>query len=98
MQISRHWRLNAQRYRLEGFRNSNGQVSLQPRPFIYGTKQTDEIQDEDINKIDEKNKNEIKDGDKEQTDTARCNWPSPRCASILSIDPMTSSLSLTSVT
>lgn len=31
MQISRHWRLNAQRYRLEGFRNSNGEVSLQPR-------------------------------------------------------------------
>lgn len=35
MQISRHWRLNAQRYRLEGFRNSNGQVSLQPRPIIH---------------------------------------------------------------
>ncbi|MBZ0303787.1 MAG: hypothetical protein K8J31_28865 [Anaerolineae bacterium] len=34
MQISRHWRLNAQRYRLEGFRNANGQVSLQPRPII----------------------------------------------------------------
>jgi len=34
MQISRHWRLNAQRYRLEGFRNPNGQVSLQPRPVI----------------------------------------------------------------
>lgn len=34
MQISRHWRLNAQRYRLEGFRNPNGQVSLQPRPAI----------------------------------------------------------------
>ncbi len=26
---SRHWRLNAQRYRLEGFRNPNGKVSLQ---------------------------------------------------------------------
>ena len=34
MQISRHWRLNPQRYRLEGFRNSNGNLSLQPRPAI----------------------------------------------------------------
>lgn len=32
MQISRHWRLNSQRYRLQGFRYQNGQVSLQPRP------------------------------------------------------------------
>lgn len=34
MQISRHWRLNSQRYRLEGFRNSNGEVSLQARPML----------------------------------------------------------------
>ena len=34
MQISRHWRLNSQRYRLEGFRNSNGEVSLQSRPTL----------------------------------------------------------------
>ncbi len=39
MQISRHWRLNAQRYRLEGYRNSNGQVSLQPRPVIQSDSQ-----------------------------------------------------------
>ena len=32
MQISRHWRLNAQRYRLEGYRNANGEVSIQRRP------------------------------------------------------------------
>lgn len=32
MQISRHWRLNSQRYRLEGYRNRNGEVSLQSRP------------------------------------------------------------------
>jgi hypothetical protein len=32
MQISRHWRLNPQRYRLEGVRYNNGQVSLQARP------------------------------------------------------------------
>jgi hypothetical protein len=32
MQISRHWRLNAQRYRLQGIRYENGEVSLQIRP------------------------------------------------------------------
>lgn len=32
MQISRHWRLNKQRYRLVGFRHENGQVNLQDRP------------------------------------------------------------------
>lgn len=32
MQITRHWRLNSQRYRLEGVRYENGQVSLQERP------------------------------------------------------------------
>jgi hypothetical protein len=32
MQISRHWRLNSQRYRLEGVRYENGAVSLQSRP------------------------------------------------------------------
>lgn len=31
MQISRHWRMNANRYRLEGFALSNGEKSLQPR-------------------------------------------------------------------
>lgn len=31
MQISRHWRLNAQRYRLEGVRYNNGTVSLEKR-------------------------------------------------------------------
>lgn len=31
MQISRHWRLNAQRYRLEGVRLQNGEVRLQNR-------------------------------------------------------------------
>lgn len=34
MQISRHWRLNPQRYRLEGFRTGNGQVSIQARQPI----------------------------------------------------------------
>lgn len=34
MQISRHWRLNAQRYRLEGFRLSDGRVSIQARQPI----------------------------------------------------------------
>jgi len=32
MQISRHWRMNAQRYRLEGVRYNSGEVSLQERP------------------------------------------------------------------
>lgn len=32
MQITRHWRMNAQRYRLEGVRYSDGTVSLQGRP------------------------------------------------------------------
>lgn len=32
MQISRHWRLNPQRYRLQGVRYENGAVSLQARP------------------------------------------------------------------
>jgi len=32
MQISRHWRLNSQRYRLEGVRYYNGEVRLQARP------------------------------------------------------------------
>lgn len=31
MQISRHWRLNAQRYRLEGVQLEDGSVSLQDR-------------------------------------------------------------------
>jgi hypothetical protein len=31
MQISRHWRMNAQRYRLVGVRHENGDVSLQDR-------------------------------------------------------------------
>jgi hypothetical protein len=32
MQISRHWRLNPQRYRLQGVRYENGEMSLQNRP------------------------------------------------------------------
>lgn len=34
MQISRHWRLNAIRYRLEGVQYNDGSVSLQKRPQI----------------------------------------------------------------
>lgn len=33
MQISRHWRMNAQRYRLQGVRYENGEVSMQSRPI-----------------------------------------------------------------
>jgi len=32
MQISRHWRLNPQRYRLQGVRYESGEMSLQNRP------------------------------------------------------------------
>lgn len=35
MQISRHWRLNSQRYRLEGFRSASGELSLQARPASH---------------------------------------------------------------
>lgn len=31
-QITRHWRLNPKRYRLEGIRYETGEVSLQNRP------------------------------------------------------------------
>jgi hypothetical protein len=34
MQISRHWRLNSQRYRLQGVRLNNGEVRLQARPCV----------------------------------------------------------------
>jgi hypothetical protein len=32
MQISRHWRIKPQRYRLEGVRYENGEISLSNRP------------------------------------------------------------------
>ena len=40
MQISRHWRLNPQRYRLQGVRYQNGEVSLQSRPLTANDNQT----------------------------------------------------------
>lgn len=43
MQISRHWRLNPQRYRLQGVRYGNGEVSLQSRP---APRQSNESQNE----------------------------------------------------
>lgn len=42
MQISRHWRLNAKRYRLEGVRYTTGDVSLQERTMTT-TAQTDTV-------------------------------------------------------
>lgn len=33
MQISRHWRMNAQRYQLVGVRYENGEISVQDRPI-----------------------------------------------------------------
>lgn len=49
MQISRHWRLNAQRYRLEGVRYQSGSVSLQQRPASMLDEQTQE-QDYELSK------------------------------------------------
>jgi hypothetical protein len=48
MQISRHWRLNAQRYRLEGFRTADGEVSLQNRPALPSTEQEAQNQPEPV--------------------------------------------------
>ncbi len=39
MQISRHWRLNSQRYRLQGVRYETGEMSLQNRPAPTNTKE-----------------------------------------------------------
>lgn len=41
MQISRHWRLNSLRYRLQGVRYENGKVSMQSRPSF--NTESDEI-------------------------------------------------------
>jgi hypothetical protein len=48
MQISRHWRMNSLRYRLQGVRYENGKVSLQSRPTLLSEdkSQTQEIQAE----------------------------------------------------
>lgn len=40
MQISRHWRLNSQRYRLQGVRYVNGEVRLQARNLPCAEQQT----------------------------------------------------------
>jgi hypothetical protein len=45
MQISRHWRLNPQRYRLQGVRYGNGDMSLQTRPVPANTEQTATVRD-----------------------------------------------------
>lgn len=50
MQISRHWRLNAQRYRLEGVRLEDGSISLQNRV----TSQEDSA-DVEINEVQDSN-------------------------------------------
>ncbi|MDX1995205.1 MAG: hypothetical protein SF029_22675 [bacterium] len=43
MQISRHWRMNAQRYQLTGVRYENGEVRLQDRPVMIETEQAEEV-------------------------------------------------------
>ncbi len=43
MQISRHWRMNAQRYRLEGVRVESGEVSLQARTNMTDTQEMEVV-------------------------------------------------------
>jgi hypothetical protein len=43
MQISRHWRMNPQRYRLQGVRYANGEVSLQARPQPVNEGASDQV-------------------------------------------------------
>jgi hypothetical protein len=45
MQISRHWRLNPQRYRLEGYRHADGRLSLQVRPAINNRNEQDNTEE-----------------------------------------------------
>ena len=52
MQISRHWRLNPQRYRLQGVRYDNGEVSLQTRPTPATAEQNAIVRD--VNSKEEK--------------------------------------------
>lgn len=40
MQISRHWRMNSNRYRLEGVQNEDGTVSIQNRRQQENIEQT----------------------------------------------------------
>lgn len=47
MQISRHWRIKPQRYRLEGMRFENGEITLQTRPVpMHETPRDHEVRDE----------------------------------------------------
>lgn len=49
MQISRHWRLNEQRYRLAGTRSSTGDVRFQPRmEFVEPVEVTDALAPEPV--------------------------------------------------
>jgi hypothetical protein len=45
MQISRHWRMNGQRYRLQGVRYANGEVSLQARPQLCQEEIRNDVRD-----------------------------------------------------
>lgn len=43
MQITRHWRMNAQRYRLQGVQYNDDSLSLQARPLMeYVQEEVDE--------------------------------------------------------
>lgn len=53
MQISRHWRLNSQRYRLVGVRYQNGDVSFQNRPVVLEVRVQESRGKENLSKTDE---------------------------------------------
>lgn len=48
MQISRHWRMNAQRYRLEGLRFEDGEVRFQPRLELVEHEETSQPEAEQL--------------------------------------------------
>ena len=54
MQISRHWRMNPQRYRLEGVRYSNGAVSLQARPARVEVDEEEDLASDHLGHQDKK--------------------------------------------
>ncbi len=62
MQISRHWRLNGQRYRLEGVSYPNQEKSLQNRPGIPSESGIGYAAHEQINALSNYEKKSNKEG------------------------------------
>jgi hypothetical protein len=51
MQISRHWRMNSQRYRLQGVRYQNGEVSLQARQTPPSNNEATRLQEQTTQRV-----------------------------------------------